>query len=182
VRYCVNTTTRTLYFDGLKTPATGTPNPGSACPSIATGWTHSALVSSTVANTASAPLFRYDSATLGSIRAVAMDLRLDAGTSQFPTTTALRTAAFLRTFSGAAPSLGVSDLTVTCNADHTGLLGLAVGTDASGNPLTATYTTSGGIPLGSGTVNLATSVQGDIKVTVTNVLGLSQLLTKTVSC
>jgi hypothetical protein len=172
---------RTLYFDGMKNTASGSTNPGAACPSTASGWTHSALVSGSVANSAGLPLFRYDSATTSAIRAVALDLRLDAGTTAAPKTIALRSAAYMRTFSGGAPALGVSDLTVTCNGP-TALLSLATSFDSSGNPLTATYTTSGGIPLGSGSVSLATNVQGDIKVTITNVLGLQEVLTKTVSC
>ena len=178
VRYCVDAATRTLYFDGLKTPATGTVNPGASCPSTATGWTHSALIKNAVGNTSALPLFRYDSATASAVRTVAMDLRIDAGTSSAPKTIALRTAAFLRTFTGSAPALTVGDLYVTCNPDHTALLGLTAGFDSSGNPLTASYQTAAGVPLGSGAVTLATSAQGNITVTITNVLGLSQVLTK----
>lgn len=183
VRYCVDTATRTLYFDALRTPASGTADPGAACPSTATGWTHTAVVSGAVANTAALPLFRYDSATASAVRAVAMDLRVDAGTSSSPKTTALRSAAYLRTFSGAAPILTAGDVSVNCNPDHTALVSLATSLDSAGNPLSASYTTSGGIPLGSGSVTLATAVQGNIKVIVTNVLGISALaFDKTVSC
>jgi hypothetical protein len=182
VRYCVDTATRTLYFDGLKTPASGTANPGTACPSTASGWTHSAMVSGTVANDASLPLFRYDSATASAIRAVSMELRIDAGTTSAPKSTALRTAAYLRTFSGSAPLLTAGDVGVNCLPDHSALVGLTAGLDSSGNPLSASYSTVAGVPLGSGTVTLASNFQGSIQVTVTNVLGLTQVFTKTVSC
>lgn len=183
VRYCVNTTTKTLYFDGLQTPASGSTSPGSACPSTASGWTHSALLTGNVLNTASAPLFRYDSATVSAIHAVAIDLRLDTSGNGLTRTTPLRSAAYLRSFSGQAPNLTGSDITVGCDTStHAALLTLATSFDSDGNPLTATYQSSTGTPLGSGAVTLQSSAQGVITVTVTNVLGLSQVFTKTVSC
>lgn len=180
VRYCVDPSSRTLYFDGLLTYDPAAAAPGAACPSAQAGWTHRVLATNVV-NSAARPLFRYDSATTSAIRSIGVDLAIDATWATRARSTALQTAVTMRSRSNTAPAVSPGDVTTTCNDDHTGLLTLGVTSDQNGDPLVAIFS-EGGLSLGQGTrVGFGTGPH-TITVTVTNVLGLSSVLTKQVQC
>lgn len=178
VRYCVNTITRSLWRE--QSPNAIGADPGGACPS-AGAWTRQRLLNGTVANTASLPAFTVDTAR----RAIGIDLRIDGGATSGSRPVALRSAAYLRSASGRAPNLAAGDITVTCSTNattgkKTALLSLGVATGAS-QSLNAEYSV-GGIVVGSGAVRVAADSAVNVGVTITNALGLKQLLTRSVTC
>jgi prepilin-type N-terminal cleavage/methylation domain-containing protein len=175
-RFCLNTTTRTLWFDGLKAGTSGSATPGSACPSTASGWT-SRVVASNVLNTAANPLFVYGSAP---VRTVSLNLSLQSGTTQKSRPLELRSGGTLR--GALAPQLGAGDITIGSCESGRALLTLnlgAAGASANGVKVSA----PNGIPVGPGKILVpATSTPTSVPLTITNLLGLQTLLTKSVSC
>jgi type II secretory pathway pseudopilin PulG len=175
-RYCLNTTTKTLWFNGLKAGTSGSATPGAACPSAAAGWT-SRVVLGNVLNTAANPIFQYGSAPL---RTVTVDLDVDGGTALKSRPIELRSGGTLR--GALAPQLSLSDITVGGCQSGRALLTLelgAAGATANGVKVSA----PGGIPVGPGQILVpATSTPTNVALTITNLLGLQTLLTKSVSC
>lgn len=175
-RYCLDTATKTLWFNGLKAGTSGSATPGSACPSTAAGWT-SQVAARNVLNTAADPIFVYGSAPL---RSVSLNLRLQSGTAVKSRPLELRSGGTLR--GALAPQLGAGDITVgPCNSGRT-LLTLNLGAaGASGNGVKVSA--PNGIPVGPGKILVpATSTPQNVPLTITNLLGLQTLLTKSVSC
>jgi prepilin-type N-terminal cleavage/methylation domain-containing protein len=174
-RYCVDTTTRTLWFGGLKAGTSGSATPGSACPSTAAGWT-SRVVAGKVLNTAANPIFQYGSAPT---RTVSINLAIETGTTLKSRPIDLRSGGTLR--GALAPQLGAGDIVVgACEAGRA-LLTLNLGTSASLNG--AKVSAPNGIPVGPGQILVpATSTPASVPLTITNLLGLQTLLTKSVSC
>lgn len=178
VRYCVNTITRSLWRE--QSPNAVGADPGGACPSSGT-WTRQRLLNGTVANTASVPAFTVDAAR----RAIGIDLRIDGGATAGSRPVALRSAAYLRSASGRAPNLAAGDITVTCSTNattgkKTALLSLGAGIGAA-QQLSAEYALNG-VVVGSGAVKVAADAAVNVSVTITNALGLKQLLTRSVTC
>ena len=180
IRYCVDTTTRSLWRE---TAVDGT-TPGSTCPSTGGSWQRAKIVSGTIANSATDALFIPNTATVSSIRSVEISLHVDTGTAG-GRTTRLQTGVALRSASGRPLNLPASAVGVTCQGGNA-LLNLTVGNDDTGSPLTAIVTTSAGVSLGtfdlSTAATIGASVQGALTITVKNALGLQQILFKTVSC
>ncbi|HUR86599.1 MAG TPA: hypothetical protein VMY78_14750 [Solirubrobacteraceae bacterium] len=180
VRYCLATATRTLWRETAPDNAALE----SACPSAGASWQRGKVADGTLANTAADPIFKPNTTTLSAIRSVEIAPRLDTGNES--TTTPLRTAVSLRSASRRSLSIDASALRVTCQADHSALLELTVGTDPNGSPLSATAATAGSVSIGSFGLSQATtvgtSVQGTLTVVVRNALGLQQILFKNVTC
>lgn len=175
-RYCVDTATRSLWFE--ESPGAVYSDPGSACPASGP-WARTQVLAGNVANTAAQPLFSVDVAG----RAVGIDLRIDGARTPGRRTIGLRTAAYLRSAGGRPPNLSVNDITVTCSTvsgHEQALLRLGAGI-GGGDPLTASFALAD-IPIGTGAVKVAADSPVQVAVTVTNLLGLKQLLVKTVSC
>jgi prepilin-type N-terminal cleavage/methylation domain-containing protein len=178
-RLCLDTTTKTVWFDGRRSTTSGPDDPGSACPSVASGWTHFALATK-VANTASLPLFRIGTSP---VRTIAIQLRTDSSTTR--RTTALNLASGGTMRGSLPPTVTTGDLTVDCTADGAsgarkplvslnadpGLSGLKLGT-----------TVSGAVAAGPGKVLLAAGTTGTVQLVVTNALGLQTLLFKDIPC
>ncbi len=176
-RLCLDTASRTVWFDGLHAATSGPTDPGAACPSTATGWTHRQMATRVV-NSAAQPLFQYGSTN--PVRSVGLALRLDGGTSATPRPLALKSGGTLR--GALAPQVTAGDVTVgPCEAGKA-LLTLtagAGGTSVDGVKLAA----SQAIAVGPGKILVdATSSPVEVALTVTNVLGLQTLLLKQVSC
>jgi hypothetical protein len=175
-RYCLNTTTKTLWFDGLKAGTAGSATPGAACPSTAAGWT-SRVVASKVLNTTANPIFQYGAAPL---RTVSINLSVDSGTAVKSRPIELRSGGTLR--GALAPQLNLSDIVVGPCQGGRALLTLNLGTagaTANGVKVSA----PNGIPVGPGQILVpATSTPTSVPLTITNLLGLQTLLTKSVSC
>lgn len=179
VRYCVNTITRSLWRE--QSPNTTGADPGGACPS-AGAWTRSRILNGTVANTATTPAFTVDAAR----RAIGIDLRIDGGATSGSRPVVLRSAAYLRSASGRAPNLAASDIIVTCSTNattgkKTALLSLGAGIGAA-QQVTAEYVVNGVLAGSSSAVKIAADSAVTVGVTITNALGLKQLLTRTVTC
>ncbi len=176
-RLCLDSTTRTLWFNGLRAGTAGSATPGSACPSQASGWT-SRVVARDVVNTAAQPIFRYGSSS--PVRTVSIALRLEGGTAATSRPLELRSGSALR--GALAPQVAADDVTVGPCESGKALLTLnlaAGGASTSGAKLTA----SGAIAVGPGKILVdATSSPATVAVTVTNVLGLQTPLLKSVSC
>jgi prepilin-type N-terminal cleavage/methylation domain-containing protein len=175
-RYCLDTSTKTLWFNGLKAGTSGSATPGSACPSTASGWT-SRVAATNVLNTAADPLFVYGSAPL---RSVSISLTLESGTSLKSRPLQMRSGGTLR--GALAPQLGATDITVGPCEGGRALLTLnlnAAGASANG----VTVSAPSGIPVGPGQILVpATGTPANVPLTITNLLGLQTLLTKSVSC
>ena len=176
-RYCLDTVNGKVWFNGLKAGTAGSATPGAACPSTATGWT-STLIASNVLNSAADPLFTY--ASTNPVRGVTINLRLQSGTSLKSRTLELRSGGTLR--GALPPQVSASDITVGACTGGRALLTLnlgAIGATANGAKITAPNS----IPVGPGQILVpATSAASSIALTITNLLGLQTLLTKTVSC
>jgi type II secretory pathway pseudopilin PulG len=174
-RFCVDTSTQTLW--ATRSPSSTYSDPGSACPGT---WSASLLLRGGVTNSTSAPLFAVDSGG----RTVGIGLRAAvprAGGGSGVLT--LSTSAFLRSGTGRAPNLSAADVAVTCttvNGSKKALLQLGVGV-GGGDPLVASYAIAN-VPIGTGAVQVAADAPVQVAVTVTDLLGLKQLLVKTVSC
>jgi type II secretory pathway pseudopilin PulG len=176
-RYCLNTTTRTLWFDGLKAGTSGSATPGSACPSTASGWTSRAIATN-VLNSVADPVFIYGAGS--PVRSVAIKVRVEGGTTLKSHPVELRSGATLR--GALAPQLRATDITVAPCEGGKALLSLSLGAGgatANGAKLSA----PNGIPAGAGQILIAaTSTPANVVITITNLLGLQTLLTKSVSC
>jgi len=173
-RLCLDEATQTVWFDGLRFGTTGPADPGAACPSTATGWTHSAMARK-VDNTAALPIFRLGSTT--PVRSVGVQLRTDSGTAVSDRSLSLSSGGALR--GALAPQVTASGVTYECNSDGSGkpLLSLTAGT---GLKLAA----AGGLAVGPGQVllNVAAHTTQTVTLTITNAAGLQTLVTKEVSC
>lgn len=167
-RLCLETATKTVWFDGIRAGAVGPTTPGSACPSTATGWNHAAMATNVI-NSAADPLFRVGSAP---IRSIGLSLRLEGGTTASSRPLELNSGGTVR--GGLAPQVTASDITA-CNDGGRPLLSLNLGTGLS---LTSA---SAAIQIGPGKILLGIGATGNISLTVTNVLGLQTLLTKPIN-
>jgi prepilin-type N-terminal cleavage/methylation domain-containing protein len=172
-RICLDTATKTIWFDGIRAGAPGPTTPGSACPSIAADWTHTPLVRNVV-NTAADPLFRIAGSP---VRSVGLSLRLEGGTSATSRPLELNSGGTLR--GALADQVTAADLTIVCNADGSGR-GLMTLVNAPGS----TFTTSpSSTRAGDGKNLLPVAANAStVTVTITNAAGLRTVLTKAVPC
>jgi prepilin-type N-terminal cleavage/methylation domain-containing protein len=178
-RLCLDTTTKTVWFDGRRSTASGPDDPGVACPSVASGWTHFALATK-VANTTDLPLFRIGTSA---VRSIGIQLRTDSSTTR--RTTALKLASGGTMRGSLPPTVTPGDLTVDCAAD--GATGarkplVSLNSDPGLSGLKLGTTVSGAVTAGAGKVLLAAGTTGPVQLVVTNALGLQTLLFKDIPC
>lgn len=174
VRYCVgaNGAHTALWREVAEVGAAF----AAACPAVRA--TADLLIERHVANAAGAPLFTVD----GTRRSVGIDLRMTTGASRAGRVASLRSSAFLRSFAGRAPDLDPSAIDAACDPGGPDLLSLGVAGEGL-DVVWSVITGSGTLQLGSGTsVRLDASSSKTVSATVTNALGLRQVLTRTVSC
>ena len=96
VRYCLDASAR-LHRQEQTAWTSATPPPvptGTACP--AGGWNDDFIAAENIRNSASQPLFTYDSTTLTAITRVSIDLRMDLDPAKSPSETRLGSTVFLR--------------------------------------------------------------------------------------
>lgn len=169
-RLCVNTTTKVLWFNGLKSGTSGAATPGSACPSTATGWT-AERVATGILNTATNPLFVPSS----SGRSVAVNLRLESDRESRTRTLRFDSGGTLRGALAPATTGSPGQPTVSCEGGKA-----LLSVNAAGVKLSATN----GIQAGDGKllVTVGSGVTTNIALTLTNVQGLQSLLTVPVTC
>lgn len=172
-RLCLDETTKTVWFDGRRATSSGPDDPGASCPSVASGWEHSAIATNVV-NTTALPLFKISASP---VRTIAIRLRTDSSTTRATSSLALRSGGTMR--GALPPSVTQGDVTVTCNYDGTGKPMLSLGTDTG---LKLTPTVTGAITLGPGQILLKTVTSGQVALAVTNAAGLQTLLFKDITC
>jgi hypothetical protein len=169
-RYCLDTTTHRLWFDGLRYGTTGPSDPGSPCPSTATGWTH-AVAASDVVNNAAHPVFSYGSTN--PVRSVGITLRLESDRTVSSRPLELSSGSALR--GALASQVSAGDVEVQCNYGGSGKALLSLGTNVK-------LAGTGAVSLGPGQILVGTGASSGVDLTVTNLLGLQTLLFKPVSC
>jgi prepilin-type N-terminal cleavage/methylation domain-containing protein len=176
-RYCLDTASRTLWFDGLKSGTAGSATPGAACPSTASGWT-SRVVARNILNSVADPLFIYGATSPP--RSVSINMRVESGTTLKSRPLVLRSGGTLR--GALPPQLSAGDVTVgACEAGRA-LLTLNI---AAGGVTTNGAKISAPNAIGAGVGKIlvpATGTPASVTLTITNLLGLQTLLTKSVSC
>jgi prepilin-type N-terminal cleavage/methylation domain-containing protein len=172
-RICLDTATQTIWFDGIRAGAAGTTTPGSACPSVASGWTHTPI-SRNVVNTAAKPIFRL---TAAPIIEIGVTLWLEGGTSITSHPLELNSGGSLR--GAVTPPVTAADVTVTCNSENSGRPLLTLATPAL---LALTTSTIASTPAGAGKISLLPGATGNVGLTITDALGLQTLLFKQVNC
>lgn len=172
-RLCLDTTTKTVWFDGRRSTSMGPEDPGTSCPSTAAGWEHSA-VATKVANSAELPLFRIGASP---VRSISIRLRTDSSTTRATSALALGSGGTMR--GALPPSVTQDDIDVTCNYDGTGKPMLSLGADTK---LKLLPTATSAITLGPGKILLSTVTSGTVALAVTNAAGLQTLLFKDITC
>lgn len=175
VRYCL-AADKSLYRE---VATVGTSLAAASCPAT-TGATE--LVDGIVANGTGEPLFTVDSTR----RSVGIDLKLRPG-GRDERVASIRSAAYLRSYAGRAPNLGPGDISATpCTPSGSSLLTLGASADLGPldvvwNVVNANGTT--GVQLGTGTdLQVVAATPLTVSATITNALGLKQVLTRTVTC
>lgn len=171
-RLCLDTATQTVWFEGIRAPATTLP--GAACPS--TIWTERTPIARKVVNTASQPLFKIGTSP---VRSIGIALRVEGGTTAKSRPLELSSGGTLR--GALAPQVTAADVSVTCSFETTtrplltlNVAGLKLETAATGPQ--ATSIDSGKLLFAAG------SLSSTITLIVTNVLGLTTTILKAVNC
>jgi hypothetical protein len=171
-RLCLDTATKTVWFEGIRAPATTLP--GTACPS--TIWTERTPIARRVVNTASLPLFRIGASP---VRSIGITLLAEGGTTAKSRPLELSSGGTLR--GAAAPQVTAADVSVTCSFESTtrpllslNVAGLQLNTLATGPQ--ATSIDAGKLLFAAGPLS------STITLVVTNVLGLTTTILKAVSC
>ncbi len=136
-------------------------------------------------DTATNPLFRYDSATPANVRSVGVTFALNAGNGGRSDISTLRAGTFVRAESETALDAGEDDIATSCNSTTqvpTLTLAASVGT------ATVKYTDAEGNTLGSGsagstvTLSSATPTATTVIANITSSTGLVSQLIKTLEC
>lgn len=143
-------------------------------------------------NDAASPLFRYDGASSSGtperVRNVAINIRLDASTTQRKRRSSLQSSVVLRKAVGSLP-VAPEDILIDCTASGnasqptTSLVQLAAGVSQDLGPVTVTYATTTGVTLGGG-LSAITLPPGVTQVVarITDAAGITTSITKTVGC
>lgn len=152
---------------------------GTACPTPSSG---AAQVSSLLsANSASNPLFTYDSATPASVRSVGLTFAMNAGNRGRTDVSTLRAGSFVRAKSETALVSNPGDIGATCSNSGVPTLTLSAGL----GPLNVTYTDINGNTLGAGAAGSAVVLPSGTTTVVANITSssgaLSQIV-KTLAC
>ena len=153
--------------------------PGTACPAAGSGAAPLSHLLS--ANSASNPLFTYDSATADQIRSVGLTFAMDAGSRRHDDVSTLRASSFVRARSETAPAISGDDIATTCSDSGAPTLTLSSGV----GPLTVSYTDVDGNSLGASAAGGAVVLPSGTTTVVANIAGSSGVLTqllKTLAC
>lgn len=180
-RLCLDTASKTVWFDGLQAGTAGPTDPGTACPSQAPGWTHKAMATKVLNSDASGKtLFRLPATT--PVRSVGLRLLLEHGTVQQSQALELNSGGVLRGALASAVTPG--DIGTDCTSDGSGkaLLSLNLSGGAGSGGLTLSATNAIAVGPTKLLVNAAAGTTTSVALTVTDALGLQTLLTKPVTC
>lgn len=161
--------------------STTSTNPGTGCPTVASGWSGERLASRASTNTIANPIFSYDNATASAVRSVGLTFSLDATSGGKPGVSTLRASSFLRSRVLRAPVVTQGDIQVSCTASGP-LLNLSPLTNLLNGALSITYTNQSGALLGSGSNLQLTNGLTSVLATITNAAGLTTIVNKDVAC
>jgi prepilin-type N-terminal cleavage/methylation domain-containing protein len=160
-----------------KEQSTTAADPGTPCPSTASGWTSAKGTTMASTNSTANPLFRYDSATATAVRSVSLTFSLDASGAGHTGGSTLRASAFLRSQGERAPVVEDGDIQTICTQSGP-LVSFGLLSNLVNGPVTVVVN---GVGLGGSSVQLTNSVS-TITATITNALGLTTTVNKDVSC
>lgn len=152
---------------------------GTPCPTTGSGAFQVTRLRS--ANSASNPLFTYDSAAAGDVRSVGLTFSIDAGNHGRTDVSTLRASSFVRAQSETALPVDGDDIQTTCSDSGIPTLTLSAGV----GPLNVSYTDIDGNALGASAAGGAVVLPNGTTNVVANITAasgaISQLL-KTLSC
>ena len=176
-RICLDASGR-MWRSSVTTASPPAPmSSGTACPSSGAAQ----VTSLRSANSASNPMFTYDSATASSVRSVGLTFAIDAGNRGRTDVSRLRASSFVRAKSETALPVGPGDINTTCSNSGVPTLTLSAGV----GPLNVSYTDINGSPLGAGAAGSAVVLSSGTTTVVANITSssgaLSQVL-KTLAC
>jgi Tfp pilus assembly protein PilW len=171
-RYCLDSS------QGLRSEqSTTSADPGTNCPSTASGWTGGKSTTMASTNSVANPLFRYATGTTAVVRSVGLTFSLDASVAGRSGGSTLRASAFLRSQGERAPVVQDGDIQTTCTPSGP-LVNFGLVTNLVNGPVTVAVN---GIGLGGSTVQLLNGAT-TITATITNALGLTTVINRDVKC
>jgi prepilin-type N-terminal cleavage/methylation domain-containing protein len=171
-RYCLDAS-NALHREQSTTSV----DPGTGCPSTATGWASAKVTTMASTNSTANPLFRYDVVTATAVRSISLTFSLDASGGGHAGASTLRASAFLRSQAERAPVVADGDIQTTCTPSGP-LVSFGLLSNLINGPVTVVVN---GVGLGGSTVQLGNGVS-NITATITNGLGLTTTVNKDVSC
>lgn len=179
-RVCLDAANRLWRSSVTTTTAPATPiAAGTPCPTAGSG---AFLITSLLsANSASNPLFTYDSATAANVRNIGLTFSLNAGNRGRTDTSTLRASAFVRAQSETALPVDDDDITTSCSSSGIPTLTLA----GSVGPLTVTYTDVDGNALGTSAAGSSTTLpsgETSVVATITATSGTLTQIVKAIAC
>lgn len=179
-RVCVDSSNY-LWRSSVTTASPATPMAaGTACPTAGSGAFK--VTPLKTANSASNPMFRYDSATASSVRSVGLTIALDAGNGGRTDISTLRASTFVRAKAETAAAVDDDDLTTTCDSAGVPTLTLSSGV----GPLSVTYTDLDGNNLGTANAGSSLTLAGAGNTVIANITstgaGLVSQLIQEISC
>lgn len=178
-RICLDGSSR-IWRSSVTTTSAPTPmSSGTACPTAGSGAAQvTALLSG---NSASNPMFTYDSATASSVRSLGLTFAFNAGNRGRTDVSTLRASSFVRAKSETALPVDDDDINTACSNSGVPTLTLSAGV----GPLNVSYTDINGNSLGAGAAGSAVVLPNGTTTVVANITSssgaLSQLL-KTLAC
>lgn len=178
-RICLSTSGRLWRQSIVTTNAAATAmSTGNACPTGA--GTPSRLATLQSGNSATNPLFSYDSLVPNDVRSIGLTFALNSGNVRRPFTSTLRASTFVRAQGETAPAIDGDDISVTCA--NTGQPTLTL--SSSVGPLSVSYTDVDGNALGNASAGsgLQLSSDGTIVANVTGSGGVVSQLVKVIDC
>lgn len=178
-RVCLSSSGRLWRQTILTTNAAATAmSTGNACPTGA--GTASRLATLQSGNSATNPLFSYDSLVPDDVRSIGLTLALSSGNARRPFTSTLRASTFVRARGETAPAINPGDIGATCNDAGQPTLTLS----SSVGPLSVSYTDVDRNALGTASAGSGLQLSGDgtIIANVTGSGGVVSQLVKVIEC
>jgi prepilin-type N-terminal cleavage/methylation domain-containing protein len=161
--------------------STTAPDPGTGCPTAASGWSGGRITLRASTNSTANPIFRYDNSNLAAVRSIGLTFSLDAKSGGRPGGSTLRASAFVRNRVERAPVVTTGDIAATCTPSGP-LLNFGLVNSLLNGPLSISYADQSGVLLGSGSNVQLTNAVSRVVATVTNAIGLTTVVTKDLKC
>lgn len=178
-RVCLSSAGRVWRQSMLTTNAAATAmSSGNTCPTSAGDTSQIANLRS--GNSASNPLFSYDTGSAAGVRSIGLTFSLQSGERRRPVSSTLRASAFVRAEAETAPPIDADDIAASC--DDAGLPTLTL--SSSVGPLGVSYVDMDGNALGTTSAGsgLQLSGGGTVIANVTGSSGLVSQIVKVIEC